>query len=881
MSRLRGWRLPLRIAWRDARRARGRSLLVLVMIALPVLAVSIAATVYSTASLDGAEGIERRVGAAQARVQLGTAAEVAQVADPDVASFQQGDDVGPDGATLDDVRAALAEDLPAIELRYGATAFVTDVGVADAQVVQVDLDDPLAQGLAELSAGRWPRGSDEVVANAALLERGPEVGGVLELADGSTRAIVGSAESTSSRSQPWVFGEIGSLDVPHYGQRTYLVGGDPVTWSQVRELNGLGVTVLSRAVLADPPSADELAPEAQMMVGGIDDAALTVLALVVVMVLIEVVLLAGPAFAVGARRQTRTLALIAAAGGSPRDARRVVLGAGVVLGLLGALVGIGLGLVGARLLMPLFQSFSDSPFGPFDVTWLHLLGVGVFGLVSALLAAAVPAFTAARQDVVAVLGGRRGDTRASRRSPLLGLVLLAAGVAGSAYGALGRSSGEIFIAGSAILAVLGMVLVVPVVVVGVARLARRLPLTLRFAARDAARHRTRTVPAVAAVAATVAGVVALGIAITSDEAQNAATYQAQLSEGDGFVTGYGRRVDWASVEQVLARELPGADVRRVQGIAGDGDGVDRYVELRGARGERQGEGQGEPVLWSWAEGPGGSFPVSDGDLPATLTGLDELSDADRGRAREVLAAGGVVVLSDSGANLTEVRMLATVYDQRGRRVDRVRTTVPALTLPVTRGAANAQAVVSTPAAAALGIEPATTALVFDGTWSAAQEQDAEEVVNALGGPSFYVEHGYETPDEIAVVQLILGALGAVLMLGGTLTATFLALSDARPDLATLSAVGASPRTRRGVAAAYALVVGLVGAVLGALVGLVPGIAISYPLTAPYGSQAGEASHYLEVPWLLLGVVVLGLPLLTAAVVGLAARSRLPLVARLE
>ena len=76
-------------------------------------------------------------------------------------------------------------------------------------------------------------------------------------------------------------------------------------------------------------------------------------------------------------------------------------------------------------------------------------------------------------------------------------------------------------------------------------------------------------------------------------------------------------------------------------------------------------------------------------------------------------------------------------------------------------------------------------------------------------------------DETLIAQLILVALGGVLMLGGTLTATFLALSDARPDLATLSAVGASPRTRRGVAAAYAVVVGLVGAVLGAAVGLHP------------------------------------------------------------
>jgi len=128
-----------------------------------------------------------------------------------------------------------------------------------------------------------------------------------------------------------------------------------------------------------------------------------------------------------------------------------------------------------------------------------------------------------------------------------------------------------------------------------------------------------------------------------------------------------------------------------------------------------------------------------------------------------------------------------------------------------------------------------------------------------------------------VVLWILFGLAGVLMLGGTLTATFLALSDARPDLATLSAVGASPRTRRAVAAAYAVSVGLVGAALGAAVGFVPGIAVSYPLTRAYADSPGP-SHYLVIPWLeIVGLVVL-LPLVTAAVVGLVARSRLPLVA---
>ena len=127
---------------------------------------------------------------------------------------------------------------------------------------------------------------------------------------------------------------------------------------------------------------------------------------------------------------------------------------------------------------------------------------------------------------------------------------------------------------------------------------------------------------------------------------------------------------------------------------------------------------------------------------------------------------------------------------------------------------------------------------------------------------------------------ILFGLAGVLMLGGTLTATFLALSDARPDLATLSAVGASPRTRRAVAAAYAVSVGVVGAVLGAAVGFVPGIAVSYPLTRTYDLSGGP-SHYLAIPWLEIVALVVALPLLTALVVGLVARSRLPLVARLD
>src|SRR5690606_40133323 len=59
-----------------------------------------------------------------------------------------------------------------------------------------------------------------------------------------------------------------------------------------------------------------------------------------------------------------------------------------------------------------------------------------------------------------------------------------------------------------------------------------LPLPVRYAARDASRHRGRTVPAVAAVAATVAGVVAVAIAAASDEKEFEKTYEYQQAVGD-------------------------------------------------------------------------------------------------------------------------------------------------------------------------------------------------------------------------------------------------------------------------------------------------------------------------------------------------------------
>ncbi len=292
--------------------------------------------------------------------------------------------------------------------------------------------------------------------------------------------------------------------------------------------------------------------------------------------------------------------------------------------------------------MPVLQSMADTWFGPFQIRWDHVLGIAAFGLVSSFLAAVVPAWIASRQDVVAVLAGRRGDRAASKRSPVIGLALTAAGIGVAVLGAR-RDSGETMIAGAAVLSVFGMIFLVPVVVLGVARLGRRFPLPLRYAVRDAARHRTRTVPAVAAVAATVAGVVALSIANTSDQAQAKADYVDQVPVGTGVVTDSGPT---ARVPGQRARRLSRRRVSTrtaVDGVPQRGDAAIPACE------DPRGGSMAAPRSPS---GPAPWWPI------ACRTCCPRRSVRARGpRAEAMLAKGGVVLFAQQHSSIDRTTLV--------------------------------------------------------------------------------------------------------------------------------------------------------------------------------------------------------------------------------
>ncbi len=854
-----GWTPALRIARREMLRSKGRTAVVLLMVLLPVVAVSAGSTLVRTDDVSTVEGLPRELAGASARLEFlgGTVQQ-----DPQLDMLVQSGPV--DRPTEDDLLAALPADaqlLPVVE-DYSARVQLGERR-RSVTAVGVDLRDPRTRGPYTLVDGRAPVGDDEVAASPELVREGVAVGDVLDLAQ--PVAVVGVVDVGGDRDGGRaVYGLPAAVGLQDRDPSRYYVSGADVRWDDVLELNALGMAVLSRSVVLDPPPASEVpAPPP-----GLDDTSVTlaVAGVVVVMAVLQVVLLAGPAFAVGARRSRRALGLIAASGGEPRHVRRVVLAQGLIVGLVAAVVGVPLGVAVAAALVAPIEGVTGSDLGPFDVSALDLSLLAVLGAGTALLAALVPAVVAGRQPVVAALAGRRVTRAGAGRPAALGVLLLVVGVV-LTLGALRNSTAfgglrELGVAFGAVPTVLGAVLLAPAALALAGRCAARLPLPLRFAVRDADRQRGRTAPAVAAIAATVAGVVALGIANSSDAAGNRRDYTPSGPSGTAIVAGQVSERTDVLVERARAA-VPGEPVTVVRGVVQEYES-DGYTELQVCRAQER------PVDGRCSSLSPDSYGSSIGsDVLIGAESLRAAVAAPPSTAVRALTDGQVLLTADGVAPGTPVRLVLTRFalvDGMERPEVLAETKAVAAPLRTPGEVAPARAVLPEAVARELGVGGAVALLVGDDLTVAQEEELAGALEPLDDSLSVRVERGYvDTADR--VVQLVLLGVVVTLVLGGTLAATSLALSEARPDLTTLGQVGARPRTRRLVAGGYALVIGLVGALLGTAAGFVPGVAAAVPLTGgfTYGPVGQSAGAIVDVPWTLLAVVLVGLPLASAAV----------------
>ncbi|MFE2650241.1 FtsX-like permease family protein [Streptomyces sp. NPDC059346] len=941
MSVFSGWRAALRIARRDAARAKGRSALVVAMIALPVLGVTAADLTYRSALPTRAEELTAELGAADARFSSTSLGPVRLQQMPDGINWGTPQDAPEPPPEVQekpvDVPAAFPEGSHYLTERSVPASVTTRHGIADTEISELRLFDPMVRGRIELTDGAYPRKRNEIAATTAFADasglsigdtvtvRGPEqtytLTGTVELpadlrAD-SLYALPGSViapwQKTADRDR--------TILPPQPSDPKWLVKGPPgagVTWQDILAANEMGVVVKSRQVALDPPPDSEV-PMAGTSLGYSTATETTAAVLTVAaMAVLEIVLLAGPAFAVGARRSRRQLGLVGSCGGSRSQVRAVVLAGGAVIGGIGAVAGVGAGFGLTALFRPMIEDYTGSRFGELTVRPWEILGIAALGLVTGVLAALAPAIVAGRQWVLESLTGRRGARRGSRVLPVIGLIALTAGVGVAVYG--GVAGDTAFVAGGSVLAELGVLGCIPVIVGFLGRLGRSLPLTPRIALRDAARNRGRTAPAVAAVMAAVAGSVAIATYTSSSAAEQAYDYVPNMTPGTLALTATDLGADAelprsrTAVEQNypvigkaadFGRVWAGSDCsvhRREEGDCGE-------LELVKPSGEGhtcplKGEGAKELALRLSADEHKrvmNSPACMDENYTTVAFGtaehkiviggadvLDTYVKLDDPAAAKALEAGTPVLLNSAYAKNGEVTLKAThaYSDQdgknRARRPGAARTTTDRLKVYVApdRYAATPgiRMVMPRKTAERLGlhVEDYGSFYTLGREATDAERQAAYAALAQAGNKAYLMASDEEFRTEDDTILLILALFAGVVTLGAAAITTGLSKADAEADLTTLSAVGAPPGLRRSLSGFQCLVVALTGVLLGTAAGLVPAIALRLTdLRAALAEMRADPmqSAYTPIvmPWETVGLLALAVPvlagLLAAALTG--------------
>ena len=866
------WRPALRMARRDLWRHRGRSLLTMFLVALPVLVGVAVAQFHHNARWEGERAARSTMGGADALV------EVTPFPTTRVSYSSDGMNVRPAAFTRDAEgkrrpvrRDPLKVDLAALlppGSRFTPALEYHQVALASGGVGQVkvlDASDPMARGLASVAAGVAPRAADEVaLSETAADELGlldaeglPRADARLRLLDGTALRVVGVMDSNTDTGDGDGIEMVApprslTTDPAHSlsGERPshlYLVDLPDSVGSAphqlVRSLKVHGIAMLPRDVMFHPVAWRVQAPTP----GPVDPASLAIGALVVLFGLVEVMLIVGSAFAVGARRQVRDLGLVAASGGAPADVRRVLLAQGLVLGAGASVLGAGMGLLAFQIGTPLYEQLRHQPIWTHDIDWLAVVGVTLLGSLTGLAAAFVPALSIGRLTPVAALSGRfpirPGESRAHRPAFVLAgfglVVLLLSGwwTAVEYTPPVQPPNGpEVFASPSPVPVVIGalgllmliggVVWAAPYTVRRVAALGRLLPLSGRFAFRDAARHRFRSAAAAVTLTVTVAGAVFAAFAV-----------QAVAADIGG---GAERRGDQHMISIYLDEYSPtNAPAARQIGkvIATIHDVLGPAETFAASRVSRRSRDSSELAVVR----RGGDYSPARMVDEKTLRRLVGPNLA----ALQAFRSGSVVTTTRRAVHDGSIALSLVP----GFRKPENQWTLPATVVQSTgrlAGSDLSETWVSTETIRRMHLVaiPSTVTVIAPRTVTS---QDMTRLaVHGINGWSRDTDL-----EPLAMIRLgVTGAAGLLTLLVVGM-AVALSAAESRADQATMAAVGAGPWRRRSLGGMHGLFLGVVGAGLGVLIGMPAGATLMQVDGAP-----GVA-----IPWLNVGSVLLVVPLL--------------------
>ncbi len=907
------WRVAARLARRQLRRTRVSSLLVATLVALPIAGMT-AFIVFAASQLPTPyEKVRVELGQMQAWIApLGIPGEgfwqaPAQPAMNGYPIDADGSMTIPAGAPLDDPTASLPTGTETILIAHGTATVETRAGLATVVAWAGDSWNPHFAGVFDLVAGKRPDTPREAMTTPATLDRlGVEIGGELRV-DGAAQAytIVGTMDAATLPDHEAAVFLPGTAHDLVGGDRRWYLPDRALTWADVQTLNEDGVAAFSRDVVLDPPTFTN----AYVRSGQLDswDAMwplILTLAAAGLFAGYVVVMLAGAAFAVAARRQQRSLAVAASVGADRRDLSRTILLQGTGLGFAGGAAGIAAGVGLAAAVMGLTADGRATQFWGFHVPWPVLGGILVFAVVVGTVSSAMPARTVARSDPLQALRGARRPQKPTASRPVWGSILLVAGVALTITCALAvaainatnafpwdspmRIIPPFGIVVGPILAQFGILLSGRWLLWTSSRALSHVGMAAKLASRDAAANASRTVPAFAAIAATVfIGVFAVGQA-SMQSAQSARIWYYDAPLGSLAIN------IWAtqpSTTGVLAPEDARAGATAAVRLAEDAGAqlpsiIERQQHLAWSYQSADDvpddltftlailpeqhliDPEAQDSWVSMGQDPRNPISVIRAEDLTTVLGVDiSAHDLAAYRAGAAIVADERFVTDDtidvatfSGAAVYEGAVPDNIWlrgpdwpeladPMRAERVDAI--VIDAPLQPVTIAIAPATA-------DRLGIasQPDRVVAAFDAAPSI-DDRDRLQAQAELSGTTEYtlvpgVEDG--PPSDAAWMVPLLAAV-SVLVLGASAVALGLARFERRPDDATLAAVGGTRALRRGIGFWQGLIIAGFGTVAGAAAGILPPIG--------FAIQSQGTQRLDDIPWGVIGAVVLALPLAIA------------------
>ncbi|MGW7051765.1 ABC transporter permease [Streptomyces sp. NPDC054887] len=691
----------------------------------------------------------------------------------------------------------------------------------------------------DFTDGSGPAGAREIALDRATADKGEyRTGDTVRVAtNGPVKEYTLSGVFTTEDGEVNAGGSLVLFDTP-VAQKLYLTPGrfKDVTIaaaSGTSEQKLLGAVKPLLPKDAEAKTGEELADDQARMIEESLSALNQVLLAFAAIALFVGVFLISNTFTMLVAQRTRELALMRAVGASRRQVKRSVLLEAVVVGAIASVVGFALGLglaTGLRSAMSVFGA--KMPAGPLIVSPTAIAAAFAVGVLVTMLAAWLPARRAAKIPPVAAMSSVHAvaTTRSLVVRNSIGGFVTLLGAAGILAGAAAGEDGRMLIGAGAFFALIGIIVLIPLLsrpVIALVRplIARLFGVSGTLAGQNAVRNPRRTGATASALAiglTLVTGLSVLGVTMgravdkmTTDNIR--ADYMLTMAGGGSLdksaltalekvpgvsalspqtAADFELKGEWAAASGVT----PG-DVERVinvEPVAGSLDSLaDGAVAVDDRTAKSRGFAVGDSVPVKWADGTKGKLKVG-----ATYRGNEFLSP--------VLVDQKIVAEHQAKPYIREIW---------------VKTDGGA-------SEANEKALVD-----ALGQNPAISVM------------DRQDIRNQFGGMIN------------TMLNIMYGLLGMALLIAvlGVVNTLAMSVFERQQEIGMLRAIGLDRRRVKTMIRLEAVVISLFGAVIGVGLGTFLGWAIGQTVRDQVPGYA------LVLPWDRIGVF-----LLLAAVVGVLA-----------